>query len=102
MDDIALYEVVPSGDPLLDELIKRANSVDIFAFTSSSTARFLIERAGAMGLEKELRLALAAGTVAAIGKPTAEELARLGVVVDVMPERFTFEAMLAVLRELTR
>ncbi len=100
VDDIALYEVVPSVDPLLDELIKSANSVDIFAFTSSTTARFLIERAGAMGLEKQLRLALAAGTVAAIGKPTAEELSRLGVVVDVMPEDFTFEAMLAVLREL--
>jgi uroporphyrinogen III methyltransferase/synthase len=100
VDDIALYEVVPSGDPLLDELIERANSVDIFAFTSSTTARFLIERAGAMGLEKQLRLALAAGKVAAIGKPTAEELSRLGVVVDIMPEDFTFEAMLAVLREL--
>ncbi len=102
VDDIALYEVVPSGDTRLDELIKRANSVDIFAFTSSSTARYLIERAKAMGLEKELRLALAAGTVAVIGKPTAEELARLGVKVDIMPERFTFEAMLVVLRELAR
>ena len=65
VDDIALYEVVPSGDIRLDELIKRARSVDIFAFTSSSTARYLIERARAMGLEKQLRLALAAGTVAA-------------------------------------
>jgi uroporphyrinogen-III synthase len=102
VDDIPLYEVVPSGDPRLDELIKRARSVDIFAFTSSSTARFLIERAAAMGREKELRLALAAGTVAAIGKPTKEELIRLGVEVDVMPDEFTFVAMLAVLRELAR
>ena len=102
VDDIALYEVVPSGDTRLDELIKRAKSVDIFAFTSSSTARYLIERAKAMGLEKQLREALAAGTVAAIGKPTAEELARLGVEVDVMPDKFTFEAMLAVLQEKKR
>jgi len=99
VDDIALYEVVPSNDPRLDELIKRARSVNIFAFTSSSTARYLIERARAMGLEKELREALAAGTVAAIGKPTAEQLAGLGVEVDVMPDDFTFEAMLAVLQE---
>ncbi|MCK9441838.1 MAG: uroporphyrinogen-III C-methyltransferase [Methanothrix sp.] len=99
VDDIALYEVVPSGDIRLDELIKRARSVDIFAFTSSSTARYLIERAKAMGLEKQLREALAAGTVAVIGKPTAEELARLGVKVDVMPDKFTFEAMLAALQE---
>ena len=101
VDDIALYEVVPSRDPRLDELIKRAKSVHIFAFTSSSTARYLIERAKAMGLEKDLREALAAGTVAAIGKPTAEELASLGVEVDVMPDKFTFEAMLAVLKEKT-
>jgi uroporphyrinogen III methyltransferase / synthase len=102
VDDIPLYEVVPSGDPRLDDLITMARSVDIFAFTSSSTARFLIERAAAMGLEKELRRSLAAGTVAAIGKPTKEELTRLGVEVDVMPEVFTFEATLAVLRELAR
>jgi uroporphyrinogen III methyltransferase/synthase len=102
VDDIPLYEVVPSGDPGLDELITRARSVDIFAFTSSSTARFLLQRAAAMGLEKELRRALAASTVAAIGKPTKEELTRLGVSVDVMPDEFTFVAMLAVLRELAR
>lgn len=102
VDDIALYEVVPSGDTRLDELIKRARSVDIFAFTSSSTARVLIERARAIGLEKELREALAAGTVAVIGKPTAEELARLGVKVDVMPDKFTFEAMLTILQEKKR
>ncbi|MGB5099194.1 MAG: uroporphyrinogen-III C-methyltransferase [Methanothrix sp.] len=99
VDDIALYEVIHSGDARLDELIKRARSVDIFAFTSSSTARYLMERAKAMGLEKQLREALAAGTVAVIGKPTAEELARLGIKVDVMPDKFTFEAMLAVLQE---
>lgn len=102
VDDIALYEVVPSGDARLDELIKRAKSVDIFAFTSSSTARYLIERAKAMGQEKQLREALAAGTVAAIGKPTTEELTRLGVEVDVMPDKFTFEAMLSILQEKKR
>ena len=78
VDDIPLYEVVPSGDPRLDDLIKRARSVDIFAFTSSSTARNLMERAQSLGLETELREALGNATVAAIGKPTAEELARLG------------------------
>ncbi|MCX6674970.1 MAG: uroporphyrinogen-III C-methyltransferase, partial [Methanothrix sp.] len=71
VDDIPLYEVVPSKDPRLDELIKTAKSVDIFAFTSSSTARNLMERAHEMGLEQELREALDAGVVAVIGKPTA-------------------------------
>jgi uroporphyrinogen-III synthase len=97
VDDIPLYEVVNSGDPRLDELIRRARSVDIFAFTSSSTARNLIERAKALGEESHLYEALRDATVAAIGKPTREELARLGVRVDTMPEIFTFEAMLLAL-----
>jgi uroporphyrinogen III methyltransferase/synthase len=97
VDDIPLYGVVNSSDPRLDRLIERAGEVDIFAFTSSSTARNLILRAKEMGREEQLRRALKKATVAAIGKPTAEELSRLGVAVDVIPESFTFEAMLAAL-----
>lgn len=98
VDDIPLYEVVASHDPRLDELIKMARSVDIFAFTSSSTARNLLERARELGLEKELREALDCATVAAIGKPTAKELERLGLKVNIMPRVFTFEAMLQALK----
>jgi uroporphyrinogen-III synthase len=98
VDDIPLYDVAPSNDPRLDDLIRGARRIDVFAFTSSSTARYLLERAREMGLEKDLRAALAAAKVAVIGKPTAEELSRLGIHVDVMPERFTFEAMLQALR----
>jgi uroporphyrinogen III methyltransferase/synthase len=101
VDDIPLYEVVPSNDPRLDDLIEEAKSVDVFAFTSSSTARLLVERAKEMGREANLRESLANATVAAIGKPTAAELERLGVRVDVTPERFTFEAMLEALRRLS-
>jgi uroporphyrinogen III methyltransferase/synthase len=97
VDDIPLYGVVNSSDPRLARLIERAGEVDIFAFTSSSTARNLILRAKEMGREEQLRRALKKATVAAIGKPTAEELSRLGVAVDVIPESFTFEAMLAAL-----
>jgi uroporphyrinogen III methyltransferase / synthase len=99
VDDIALYDTVPSGDPRLDELIMMCRSIDIFAFTSSSTARYLVERARALGREEELSEALTEGVVAAIGLPTAEELSRLGIRVDVMPESFTFEAMLSLLKE---
>lgn len=98
VDDIPLYDVAPSNDPRLDDLIKTAKSIDIFAFTSSSTARYLIQRARELGLENDLREALAASTVAVIGKPTARELSRLDVRVDVMPEKFTFDAMLQALR----
>ena len=97
VDDIPLYGVVNSFDPRLDQLIEKANEVDIFAFTSSSTARNLVERAKALGREEDLRRALAKATIAAIGKPTAEELSRLEVAVDVIPQKFTFEALLQAL-----
>ncbi len=98
VDDVPLYDVVASNDPRLDELIKMAKSVDIFAFTSSSTARNLLERAQELGLEKELRDALDSAIVAAIGKPTANELERLGLKANIMPRVFTFEAMLQALK----
>ena len=99
VDDIPLYDTIASGDPRLDEMIMIIRSVDIFAFTSSSTARFLVQRAEELSRREELFQALAAGTVAAIGLPTAQELKQLGIRVDVMPERFTFQAMLALLKE---
>jgi uroporphyrinogen III methyltransferase/synthase len=102
VDDIPLYEVTGSKDQRLDDLIRKASVIDIFAFTSSSTARYLVERAVELGLEATLRVALAKAEVAAIGKPTAEELERLRVRVDVMPEEFTFEALLRALRKSKR
>jgi uroporphyrinogen III methyltransferase/synthase len=98
VDDIPLYDVVPSADSRLDELIKGANDIDVFAFTSTSTVRFLIQRARELGLEEQLKEALSNAEIAAIGKPTAKELERQGIRIDVMPERFTFEAILQALR----
>jgi uroporphyrinogen-III synthase len=102
VDDIALYEVAPSGDTRLDDLIRRATSVDIFAFTSTSTVQKLIERARMLGMETELREALSNSVVAAIGKPTAKELERQNIRMDVMPEKFTFDAMLKTLKDKMR
>ena len=102
VDDIPLYEVTGSSDPRLDDLIRNATTIDIFAFTSSSTARCLIEQAGKLGLDAFLREALSKATVAVIGKPTSAELERLGVRVDVMPDEFTFEALLKALRRRSR
>ena len=98
VDDVPLYDVCPSGDPRLDEMIRRSKEIDIFAFTSSSTARFLVQRSIELGLETYLTDTLRNATIAAIGEPTAKELKRLGIHVDVMPKRFTFEAMLQELR----
>lgn len=101
IDDIPLYEVAGSDDTRLDDLIRNASAVDIFAFTSPLTARFLVERARELGLDAALREALGKAVVAVIGKPTALELERLRVRVDVMPEEFTFEALLKALRRAT-
>ena len=69
-------------------------------------ARVIAPEAGSFGFHVPAGVfhsivALESGTVAAIGKPTAEELARLGVRVSIMPEKFTFEAMLQALKETT-
>ena len=97
--EIQLYDIAPSQDPRLDWLIQRGTP-DIFAFTSGSTSRYLMERARELNLEESLRKRLKQVTVVAIGPPTVAELKRQGVEVDVMPENYTFEAMLAELRRM--
>jgi len=96
VDEIQLYDITPSNDPRLDRLIKQERP-DIFAFTSGSTSRYLMERARELGLEGSLRMKLEQARVVAIGPPTKAELDRLDVRVDAMPERYTFGAMLETL-----
>ena len=97
VDEVHLYDIAPSGDPKLDWLILRGTP-DVFAFTSGSTARNLLARAKELGAEDCLRERLSEAKVAAIGPPTRAVLEDLGVRVDVMPERYTFRAMLEELR----
>ncbi len=97
VDEVHLYDIAPSLDPRLDWLILRGRP-DVFAFTSGSTAKNLIERAKELDAEDDLRERLARAKVAAIGPPTKAELERLGVRVDYVPERYTFEAMLEEIR----
>lgn len=96
-DEVHLYDIAPSEDPRLDWLI-RWGTPDIFAFTSGSTAKNLIQRAKELGAEDDLRERLARAKVAAIGPPTRAELERLGVRVDYMPDTYTFRAMLEEIR----
>jgi uroporphyrinogen III methyltransferase/synthase len=97
VDEVHLYDIAPSADPRLDWLILRGRP-DVFAFTSGSTAKNLIDRAKELGAEADLRERLTKAKVAAIGPPTRAELERLGVRVDYVPERYTFEAMLEEIR----
>ena len=97
VDDLHLYDITASGDPRLDALI-RDLYVDVFIFTSASTARFLVKRASELGLLDLLKEKLEGAVVAAIGPPTAAELKMLGVKVDLMPERYTFREVLEELK----
>lgn len=97
--EVHLYDIAPSADPRLDWLILRGRP-DVFAFTSGSTAKNLIERAKELGAEADLRERLARAKVAAIGPPTEAELARLGVRVDSVPETYTFKSMLEEIRRI--
>jgi len=97
VDEVHLYDIAPSHDPRLDWLILRGRP-DVFAFTSGSTAKNLIERAKELSAEADLRERLARAKVAAIGPPTRAELERLGVRVDIVPETYTFESMLEEIR----
>ncbi|WP_369425726.1 uroporphyrinogen-III C-methyltransferase [Methanothrix sp.] len=99
VEDVPVYEVTGSGDERLDDLIRRAELIDVFAFTSGSTARYLMRRAGELGMEDHLRKALDSALVVAIGPPTASVLRELGVRVDLIPERYTFEGMLEAARK---
>ncbi|MEM0499251.1 MAG: uroporphyrinogen-III synthase, partial [Methanothrix sp.] len=99
VEDVPVYEVTGSGDERLDDLIRRAELIDVFAFTSGSTARYLMRRAGELGMEDHLRNALDSALVVAIGPPTASVLRELGVRVDLIPERYTFKGMLEAARK---
>ncbi|MGB9924219.1 MAG: uroporphyrinogen-III C-methyltransferase [Methanothrix sp.] len=97
-DDVPVYDIKESEDSRLDDLIRRAELIDVFAFTSGSTVRYLMRRAEELGMEDHLRKALDSALVVAIGPPTAEVLREFGVRVDLIPERYTFEGMLEAAR----
>lgn len=98
VEDVPVYEVMGSGDSRLDDLIRKAELIDVFAFTSGSTVRYLMRRAEELGMGDHLRKALDSALVVAIGPPTAEVLREIGVRVDIIPERYTFEGMLEAAR----
>jgi uroporphyrinogen III methyltransferase/synthase len=86
-------------EPRLDrEEVRRALSVisdyALVCLTSPNGASLLFEAMGEAGRDAR---ALAGATVAAIGPGTARELARHGIVADIVPERFVAEALVEAL-----
>jgi uroporphyrinogen III methyltransferase/synthase len=81
--------IVPLDGPPLS-----VDGYDLVCFTSPNGVRQLFSRLAAGGLDAR---ALAGATVAAIGPGTAAELARYGLLADVIPERFVAEGLVEAL-----
>ena len=97
-------QVYTLGMPDRDEqkgLIELAVSgkITVFAFTSSMMIRNFFANADAMGVGEQIVNVLNDSTVAAIGIPTADTLNSYGVEVEVIPDKYTFEALVNKVKE---
>lgn len=83
------------------ELIKRtlAGEVDAFAFTSSMMVKGFMRHAELQGAEKTIKETLSRAVIGAIGTPTGNTLKKHGVDTDVIPEEFTFEALIKAIKK---
>jgi len=84
VDVVTLYETVAEDpDP---EALERAREADYITFTSSSTVRNFVEKAGKNGIPKDAR-------VVSIGPVTSEAVRGAGLTVDVEAERHDIDGL---------
>lgn len=76
-----------------------SGKITAFAFTSSMMVRNFFANADTMGVGEQIVNILNDSTVAAIGIPTAETLNSYGVKVEIIPDRYTFEALVNKVKE---
>jgi uroporphyrinogen III methyltransferase/synthase len=88
VDVVTLYETV-AEDPE-PEALERAREADFVTFTSSSTVRSFVEKAGKNGIPKEAR-------VISIGPVTSEAAREAGLRVDVEAERHDIDGLVEAL-----
>lgn len=90
---------IPEGT-IQKELIERslAGEVDAFAFTSSMMVKGFMKHAERLGAEETIRETLNRAVIGAIGTPTGNTLKKHGVIADVIPDEFTFEALLKAIK----
>lgn len=83
------------------ELIERtlAGEVDAFAFTSSMMVRGFMRHAEKLGAAEAVKENLSKAVVGAIGTPTGNTLKKYGVNANVIPDEFTFEALIKAMRK---
>lgn len=95
--EISVYKLtkVKAGRPLLDMFYKGIRGeIDVFAFTSSMSARSFINEARKHYTDEEVDDMLDCAIIAAIGEPTQKTLEDMGVRVDIMSKKATFEDLL--------
>jgi uroporphyrinogen-III synthase len=82
------------------ELIERtlAGEVDAFAFTSSMMVKGFIKHAEKMNAEDAIKEILNCKVIGAIGTPTGKTLMKYGIQANVIPDEFTFEALLKAMK----
>ncbi len=90
---------IPEGT-VQKELIERtlAGEVDAFAFTSSMMVNGFMMHAERLGAGDAIKETLNRAVVGAIGTPTGDTLRKHGVNASVIPEEFTFEALLKAMK----
>lgn len=82
------------------ELIERtlAGEVDAFAFTSSMMVKGFMKHAKELGSEETIKETLNRAVVGAIGVPTGKTLKKYGINTNVIPDEYTFEALLKAIK----
>ena len=90
---------IPEGT-VQKELIERtlAGEVDAFAFTSSMMVKGFMKHAKGLEAEETIKETLNRAVVGAIGTPTGNTLKKYGINADVIPDEFTFEALLKAIK----
>lgn len=83
------------------ELIERtlAGEVDAFAFTSSMMVKGFMKHAENLGAAEAVKETLSRAVVGAIGTPTGNTLKKHGINANVIPDEFTFEALLKAMKQ---
>lgn len=91
---------IPKGGPAEDLIEKTINrEIDAFAFTSTMMVKNFMTLADKMGKKEAVIDILNKSLVGAIGYPTAQTVESFGINVDVIPEEFTFEALVKAMKE---
>jgi uroporphyrinogen-III synthase len=90
---------IPEG-AVQKELIERTlrGEVDAFAFTSSMMVKGFMRHAERLGAGDAIKVNLSRTVIGAIGTPTGNALKKYGVNASVIPEEFTFEALLKAIK----